>query len=78
MGCSKESTYIIKNEANLIFKDESQKYQIILIIKTPCSSMESSLYRKISEEFNYKYLSIDDILYRKFKENINKNIIILI
>ena len=72
MGCSKESTYIINNEANLIFKDESQKYQIILIIKTPCSSMESSLYRKISEEFNYKYLSIDNILHHKFKENKNE------
>jgi adenylate kinase family enzyme len=73
MGCSNEKLYIINSEQNLICKDESQKYQIILIIKTPCSSMESTLYRKICEAFNYKYLSIDDILHTIYLEKVQNN-----
>ena len=65
MGCSNEQTIINNREKYL---DELEKYQIILIIKTPCSSVESSLYKKICKEFNYHYLSTGDILKKIFLE----------
>lgn len=72
MGCTNQKSIILSNDKKLYFKNLSEKYQVIFAIKNPYSHKESSIYRQISEEFNYNYLSTGDILERICLEN-NQN-----
>lgn len=65
MGCSSsDSISVIKvtKDNKLYFQRLADRYNIIFTIKTPFNSSFSSLYKKISEEFYYNYLSTKDIL----------------
>ena len=73
MGCSTENAIMISNNKKLYFRDESEKYKIIFIIKNPCSSEESSIYKKLSEYFNYNYLSTGDIINELYLEKRTDN-----
>ena len=73
MGCSTENALMISNNKKLYFRDESEKYKIIFIIKNPCSSEESSIYKKLSEYFIYNYLSTGDIINELYLEKRTDN-----
>ena len=73
MGCSTENAIMISNNKKLYFRDESEKYKIIFIIKNPCSSEESSIYKKLSEYFIYNYLSTGDIINELYLEKRTDN-----
>ena len=73
MGCSTENAIMISNNTKLYFRDESEKYKIIFIIKNPCSSEESSIYKKLSEYFIYNYLSTGDIINELYLEKRTDN-----
>lgn len=64
---------MISNNKKLYFRDESEKYKIIFIIKNPCSSEESSIYKKLSEYFIYNYLSTGDIINELYLEKRTDN-----
>ena len=69
MGCTNQKSIILSNYKKLYFQNESEKYQVIFVIKNPSSHKESSIYKQICEEFNYNYLSTGDILERICAEN---------